>query len=169
MERKKNKNNDDYPYTVMKEMFNAIIKTSWLEQVLHLTSQINCHIASTMIYVTKQDRLHSYQDIYWQVVSMSTRVYYFASFCWLKVNYNAEYDKWMAAGPTSRYKHARCPPPVLLYVDRDCCTMTSRQLFHDWTDMHIRLDIWHFMYRFASCCIMESHKLYTWVSGWVVS
>jgi len=71
---RKNKNNDDYPYTVMKEMFNAIIKTaSWLEQVLHLTSQINCHIASTMIYVTKQDRLHSYQDIYWQVVSMSTQ------------------------------------------------------------------------------------------------
>jgi len=66
----------------------------------------------------------------------------------------------MATGLVNRYQQSSQPPPVLLYVDRDCCSAATRRLFQPWQDLHIRLDIWHFMRRFASCCTTESHPMY---------
>lgn len=66
----------------------------------------------------------------------------------------------MAAGIINRYQQASQPPPLLLYVDRDCCSPSTKRLFQAWPDLTIRLDIWHFMRRFASCVTTESHQLY---------
>ena len=33
--------------------------------------------------------------------------------------------------------------------------------FHQWGNIEIRLDIWHFLRRFASGCTSESHALYS--------
>ena len=66
----------------------------------------------------------------------------------------------MATGLVNRYAADSQPPPVLLYVDRDCCSASTKRLFEPWRDLQIRLDIWHFMRRFASCCTTELHPLY---------
>ena len=34
------------------------------------------------------------------------------------------------------------------------------ELFSGWPNLQVRLDIWHFMRRFASACTTESHQLY---------
>lgn len=66
----------------------------------------------------------------------------------------------MAQGIVDRYSTAGVPPPELRYLDRDCC-VTRSNLFSAWPDMHVCLDIWHFMRRFASGCTTESHQLYS--------
>ncbi len=66
----------------------------------------------------------------------------------------------MIAGLMKRYKDAEVPPPKVLYVDRDCCSYKLKNKFNDWGEMAIRLDIWHFMRRFAAGCVSESHALY---------
>ncbi|KAK3759937.1 hypothetical protein RRG08_062160 [Elysia crispata] len=69
----------------------------------------------------------------------------------------------MARGLVSRYQAAGVPPPQLLYVDRDCCGkfhMWAKDLFPQWENLLVRLDIWHFMRRLASCVTTESHPLY---------
>lgn len=56
----------------------------------------------------------------------------------------------------------RCPPLELLYVDRACCGNSSlHKLFAGWPNIHIRLDIYHFMRRFTTGCTTDSHVLYT--------
>ncbi|XP_013402454.1 uncharacterized protein LOC106168072 [Lingula anatina] len=69
----------------------------------------------------------------------------------------------MAAGLVKRYKDAKQPPPDLLYVDRDCCSASgvpkSLKLFSPWKTI-VRLDIWHFMRRFAVGCMTDNHPLY---------
>ncbi|KAK3729301.1 hypothetical protein QZH41_011429, partial [Actinostola sp. cb2023] len=70
----------------------------------------------------------------------------------------------MANGLMRRYSMADVPPPQALYVDRDCCsgtTVQTKQLFSLWENLVIRLDIWHFMRRFAAGCNTESHPLYS--------
>ena len=59
-----------------------------------------------------------------------------------------------------RYKDASVDPPVLLYVDRDCCSGKSKALFAEWDNLLIRLDIYHFMCRIATGCSTESHQLH---------
>ncbi|KAJ4938600.1 hypothetical protein JOQ06_003213 [Pogonophryne albipinna] len=60
-----------------------------------------------------------------------------------------------------RYRMAGVAPPEVLYVDRDCCGNTLlRRMFEEWNNMTIRLDIWHFMHRFAVGCSTDSHQLY---------
>ncbi|XP_047220669.1 uncharacterized protein LOC124867967 [Girardinichthys multiradiatus] len=70
----------------------------------------------------------------------------------------------MAAGLTGRYRVAEVPPPVLVYVDRDCCSRDgvskTAALFHEWGNLVVRLDIWHLMRRFACGVTSESHELY---------
>jgi len=66
----------------------------------------------------------------------------------------------MANGLVNRYEQSSQPPPVLLYVDCDCCSDATRRLFQPWQDLQIRLDIWLFIRRFASCCTNESHPMY---------
>lgn len=70
----------------------------------------------------------------------------------------------MARGVMERYRRAGVPPPVLLYVDCGCCVSegTSKLLcrFGEWPDLHVRLDIWHFMRRLASGCTTDAHPLY---------
>ena len=66
----------------------------------------------------------------------------------------------MADGLTLRYRDAQQPPPQVLYTDRDCCAVRFQQLFSEWPDMHVCLDIWHFMRRIALGCTTESHPLY---------
>ncbi|XP_058251159.1 uncharacterized protein LOC131356260 [Hemibagrus wyckioides] len=70
----------------------------------------------------------------------------------------------MVSGLISRYQQAGVAPPVLLYVDHDCCTEKGQSKlqtsFEGWPDLNIRLDIWHFMRRLASGCTTHTHPLY---------
>ncbi|XP_041368050.1 uncharacterized protein LOC121382599 [Gigantopelta aegis] len=68
----------------------------------------------------------------------------------------------MVAGIVGRYDKAGVPPPKLLYVDRGCCGRESqlRAMFAAWPDLCIRLDVWHFMSRFAIGCTTDAHQLY---------
>ena len=66
----------------------------------------------------------------------------------------------MTKGLVTRYQSASVPPPELLYVDRDCCSASTKRQFIGWPALQIRLDIWHFMRRFASGCTTDSHQLY---------
>ena len=67
----------------------------------------------------------------------------------------------MASGIIRRYELASVPPPVLLYTDRDCCGERKvSSLFTAWETLNIRLDVWHFMRRFAVGCTTDSHPLY---------
>ena len=67
----------------------------------------------------------------------------------------------MVSGIIRRYKDAKVRPPVILYVDRDCCGNSQlRKMFAAWSDVIIRLDIWHFMRRLAVACTTDSHPLY---------
>ncbi|XP_022110160.1 uncharacterized protein LOC110989819 isoform X2 [Acanthaster planci] len=64
-------------------------------------------------------------------------------------------------GLVERYQDAGVPPPPeVVYVDRDCCGTRTSGLFNGWPNLQVRLDIWHFMRRFASTCSTESHQLY---------
>ncbi len=69
-----------------------------------------------------------------------------------------------------RYRKAAIPPPVLLYVDCGCCvsegaTSKLQTRFGEWPDLHIRLDIWHFMRRMAVGCTTDAHPLYPTFMG----
>ncbi|XP_067280900.1 uncharacterized protein [Pseudorasbora parva] len=70
----------------------------------------------------------------------------------------------MTTGLVRRYEAAGVAPPTLLYVDRDCCSAvgTSRAaaMFSGWSDLAVRLDVWHFMRRFAAGLHTDSHPLY---------
>ena len=76
----------------------------------------------------------------------------------------------IAAGLVRRYAAAGEEPHKLLYVDRDCCTQSGRQsnlqsMFAGWDTLTIRLDIWHFMRRFAVGRTTDAYPLYgTFVS-----
>ncbi|KAF1376137.1 hypothetical protein PFLUV_G00227580 [Perca fluviatilis] len=71
----------------------------------------------------------------------------------------------MAAGLMRRYRLARKAPPKVLYVDRDCCvaagTSAVHQMFHEWHELVVRLDVWHLMRRFARGVTTDSHQLYS--------
>lgn len=70
----------------------------------------------------------------------------------------------LADGLVSRYAAAGVNPPLLLYVDRDCCCQSGACkpaiLFKQWRSLQVKLDIFHFMRRFARGCCSESHPLY---------
>ena len=70
----------------------------------------------------------------------------------------------LANGLMDRYEKAQEPQPILIYTDRECCSQNGPSkynvLFHKWTNLHVRLDIWHFMRRLANGCVSESHPLY---------
>ncbi|KAI7797574.1 hypothetical protein IRJ41_016769, partial [Triplophysa rosa] len=70
----------------------------------------------------------------------------------------------MTTGLVNRYKSAGVPPPHMLYVDRDCCSSmgTSRAgaMFVGWDDLVVRLDVCHFVRRFAAGLHTVSHPLY---------
>ena len=73
--------------------------------------------------------------------------------------------KEMADGLMARYENAQENHPVALYTDRDCCSSTENQskyqvLFNKWENLIVRLDIFHYMRRFAIGCTSESHPLY---------
>lgn len=67
----------------------------------------------------------------------------------------------MAEGLMNRYKEAEVSSPQVLYVDRDCYSQRMNSKFYQWENMQIRLDIWHFLRRFAAGCSSESHALYS--------
>ena len=66
----------------------------------------------------------------------------------------------MAQGLVSRYEQSHVEPPKVLYVDRDCCGIRLAQQFTGWPNLLTKLDIWHFMRRFAMACCSEAHALY---------
>ena len=72
--------------------------------------------------------------------------------------------KKMADGLMKRFRDASEPEPLVIYTDRDCCSMHGSsklgELFGDWTNLKIRLDIWHFMRRISLCITSELHPLY---------
>ena len=61
--------------------------------------------------------------------------------------------KSLADGLVRRYTAAGEHPPLVLYTDRDCYADTGpskmEALFDGWSDIHVRLDVWHFMRRLA--------------------
>eukprot|EP00795_Rhopilema_esculentum_P001125 gene1125-15467_t len=69
----------------------------------------------------------------------------------------------MAEGWMDRYAAAEVTPSVVLYTNRDCCRQNGpssyKLLFNWWSDLVIRLDVWHFMRRLAVGCTSESHPL----------
>jgi hypothetical protein len=66
----------------------------------------------------------------------------------------------MASGIVQRYVDARVDPPVLMYVDRDCCSGKTKHLFPGWGDLLVILDISHFIWRIVTGCSTESHQLH---------
>ena len=70
----------------------------------------------------------------------------------------------MAAGLMKRYREAGEPPPKIMYVDRDCCSQHGpcrvKTMYAEWDGLQVRLDIWHFMRRFAAGVTTEAHPLY---------
>ena len=72
--------------------------------------------------------------------------------------------KSLADGLVRRYKKAEEQPPTAIYTDRDCCTQSGaskiKRLFAGWPEIHVRLDIWHFMRRLSKGVTTESHPLY---------
>lgn len=67
----------------------------------------------------------------------------------------------MTEGLMQRYRDANASPPKVMYVDRDCCSLRMKAKFHQWNEMEMRLDVWHFLRRFAAGCSSESHALYS--------
>ena len=67
----------------------------------------------------------------------------------------------MAAGLMKHYREAGEPQPKIMYVDRDCCTQHGpcrvKTMFAEWDGLQVRLDIWHFMRRFAAGVTTEAH------------
>ncbi|XP_051780334.1 uncharacterized protein LOC127527010 [Erpetoichthys calabaricus] len=59
----------------------------------------------------------------------------------------------MATGLMQRYRDAGVSPPLVLYVDRDCCSQEGpckvSLLFNQWDQLVVQLDVWHLMRRFA--------------------
>ncbi|XP_068566861.1 uncharacterized protein [Cebidichthys violaceus] len=70
----------------------------------------------------------------------------------------------MTSGLVRRYQQAKEEPPLVLYVDRDCCSITggsaAAALFPEWTQLVVRLDIGHFIRRLAEMVTTKSHPLY---------
>ncbi|RXN21173.1 Epithelial-stromal interaction 1 [Labeo rohita] len=70
----------------------------------------------------------------------------------------------MAAGLMKRYRDAGEAAPNVMYVDRDCCSQHGQSrvkiMFSEWIELEVRLDIWHFMRRFAAGVTTEAHPLY---------
>nr|XP_055076380.1 uncharacterized protein LOC129455637 [Misgurnus anguillicaudatus] len=70
----------------------------------------------------------------------------------------------MAAGLMKRYREAGEAAPKVMYVDRDCCSLHGKSqvkvMFSEWDELEVRLDIWHFMRRFAAGVTTEAHPLY---------
>ncbi|KAM8867921.1 uncharacterized protein ACB058_005816 [Synchiropus picturatus] len=70
----------------------------------------------------------------------------------------------MTAGLMRRYRDAGQAPPKVLYVDWDCCASAGqshlRQLFHEWPELIVRLDVWHLMRRFGRGVTTDTHQLY---------
>ena len=72
----------------------------------------------------------------------------------------------MANGLVNRYKDAGVSPPDLVYTDGDCCGARGiKALFPEWSDICVRLDIWHFMRRLAIGVTTEAHPLYATFMG----
>lgn len=50
-------------------------------------------------------------------------------------------------------------------MDQDCCSSTGKgkaaAMFMEWDQLLFRLDVWHFMRRFAIAVTTESHPLYS--------
>ncbi len=71
----------------------------------------------------------------------------------------------MCSGLVERYNRAGEAPPKVLYVDRDCCSATGKgkaaALFAEWDQLAVRLDVWHFMRRFAVGVTTDCHPLYS--------
>ena len=84
--------------------------------------------------------------------------------CVITASEGTESLQQMADGLMKRYEDANQPHPVLLYTDRDCCTISGpgryKELFIRWPALEVRLDIWHFMRRLALGVTTESHPLY---------
>ena len=73
--------------------------------------------------------------------------------------------KAMADGLVKRYAEPGVEPAQVLYTDRDCCGYQEGQsrfhsLFSSWSNLEVRLDIFHLMRRLAAGCNGESHPLY---------
>ncbi|XP_061916760.1 uncharacterized protein LOC133658582 [Entelurus aequoreus] len=70
----------------------------------------------------------------------------------------------MARGLMRRYREAGRDPPLVNYVDRDCCSAAGQPkvaaTFGEWDRLVVRLDVWHLMRRFSSGVTTEAHTLY---------
>lgn len=84
--------------------------------------------------------------------------------CVLTTSEGADSLQALADGLMERYEKHQQPHPLILYTDRDCCSSTGRskflELFGRWSNLQVRLDIWHFFRRLGLGCTSESHPLY---------
>ncbi|XP_053406185.1 uncharacterized protein LOC123525390 [Mercenaria mercenaria] len=69
----------------------------------------------------------------------------------------------LCQGLVKRYRDADEPEPLVIYVDRDCCSDSGvapvLRLFQPW-ESEVRLDTYHFMRRFTRGLTTEHHPLY---------
>ncbi|XP_051532972.1 uncharacterized protein si:ch73-112l6.1 isoform X1 [Myxocyprinus asiaticus] len=75
----------------------------------------------------------------------------------------------MCSGLMERYRRAGEAPPKVLYVDRECCATLGKgkaaAMFHEWDQLVVRLDVYHFIHQFAAGITSENHTLYSVFMG----
>ena len=68
----------------------------------------------------------------------------------------------LVKGLQKHFRDANVPAPCLLYVDHNCCSKVTSQMFRSgWPDIAIRQDIWHFMRDIPAGVNTVSHQLYS--------
>ncbi|XP_052277133.1 uncharacterized protein LOC127876170 isoform X2 [Dreissena polymorpha] len=73
----------------------------------------------------------------------------------------------MVSGILRHYSEADVLPPVLLYVDSNCCGKSAlMEIFRSaWPHFVVGLDVWHFMQRLAVGVTTDTHRLYATFMG----
>ncbi|KAJ8404578.1 hypothetical protein AAFF_G00334410 [Aldrovandia affinis] len=84
----------------------------------------------------------------------------------IKASITSTFGSILKMDSSKKYSQTAVAPPVLLYMD--CVEMGVNKLqarFGEWTDLNIRLDIWHFMRWLAAGCTTDTHPLYPTFMG----
>ncbi|XP_068581262.1 uncharacterized protein [Cebidichthys violaceus] len=124
-------------------VFGSVLK---MDSTKKITRKLSGHAAGTIQWVTNVGNEHG--EVLMSVLTVAE-------------GYSLQQ---MTSGLVRRYQQAKEEPPLVLYVDRDCCSTTggsaAAALFPEWTQLVVRLDIGHFMRRLAAMVTTESHPLY---------
>ncbi|KAI4800779.1 hypothetical protein KUCAC02_007077 [Chaenocephalus aceratus] len=153
------------PARLVKKQLKENHGEEWLNRLAHYLGECADFMDSTK-KITKKLSGHAKGTALW-VTSIGNEVGQIVTSV-LTVQEGPALDT-MVSGVMERYRQAAVPPPVLLYVDCGCCVSDGTSMLHsrfsDWPDLHIRLDIWHFMRRLAVGCTTDAHPLYPTFMG----